>query len=121
MDKLKEAKDLSAKAENFMKEGNETFAIHCYDKIIALLKQSLVQATSQESINAIKDKMTKFVERKAAASARLADKDKAKMKITTLGFPSNNQNQNGNRVQTLQQGTPSYIKPGFELKKYADN
>lgn len=38
MEKLQQAKDLSSKADSFLSEGNEEYAIRCYEKIILLLK-----------------------------------------------------------------------------------
>jgi hypothetical protein len=87
MDKLKEARELSAKADLYLSEGNHDFAIGCYDKIILLLKEALTQATSKESIEAIRNKIAKFIEKKASASLKQSEKEAKKMKITKLGFP----------------------------------
>jgi hypothetical protein len=38
MEKFALAKSLSAKAENFLAEGNHEYAARCYDKIIIVLR-----------------------------------------------------------------------------------
>lgn len=53
MDKLNEIKELVKRADNFMHEANYQFAVSCYDSIVLLLRQALVQATSDDSIKAV--------------------------------------------------------------------
>ena len=50
MQSLASAKQLAAKAENFITEGNYEYAATCYDKIIHLLREALLQAQSKDSV-----------------------------------------------------------------------
>lgn len=93
MEKLNEAKDLSIKADSFLSEGNFDYAAGCYDKIILLLKQALTQATSKDSIEAIKQKISKFIEKKASATSKQAQKEVNRIKVTKMGFPRQAYNQ----------------------------
>ena len=79
-----------------MKEGNYEYAARCYDRITLLLKQALMQATSKESVQAIKNKINKYLELKAVATAKHEQKQTNQVKITKFGFPDRNSKPNGN-------------------------
>lgn len=64
--------------------------MRCYDKIVYLLKQACLQATSKESVEAIKQKIAKYLELKANAAAKHQQKEANQIKTTKFGFPDRN-------------------------------
>jgi hypothetical protein len=109
------AKQLSSKAENFVSEGNYEYAIRCYDKIMGLLRELVKEATSKETIEQLKNKITKFQSLKAEAEAKNSQKMEQKVKPAGFGFPGSNsisllRNIGFNRNEPLKKSEELHIK-----------
>lgn len=57
-----------------MNEGNQVYAIRCYDKVIIILKELYLKSTSPETAQQLKAKAEKYVTMKAIAEKKRLEK-----------------------------------------------
>ena len=88
MQKLAQAKEYSAKADNYILEGNYEYAVRCYDHIIQILVEATRDAQSKETIDSLKAKIKKYQAMKEASVAEIHKKESKVVKVSKFGFPT---------------------------------
>lgn len=72
-----------------MNEGNQVYAIRCYDKVIIILKELYLKSTSPETAQQLKAKAEKYVTMKALAEKKRLEKEEKPKPKVGFGFPLN--------------------------------
>ena len=88
MQNLGHAKEFSAKADNYISEGNYEYAVRCYDHILKILVEATRQAHSAETLHDLQGKIKKYQAMKEAAQAKIAERQSKIVKVSKLGFPT---------------------------------